>query len=125
MTDDSDTLPPEYQAALDEGPPPPTSTVPCHACGTPRPRLHDHAPRRDYFAEMRAALPQARLTSEAQERVRVAMREASARMDRMEALARLDFAVELIKSIPLPEPINFIVDGIAEGIRMTIRKLMA
>jgi hypothetical protein len=112
----SDSIPPEYQAALDEGPPPASTCATCGHISAP--------PRRDMIAEMRAALPLARDVSAIQARARVAIADADERMRRGEALARLDLAVDLIKSIPLPEPINFIVDGIAEGIRHTIRKLM-
>lgn len=114
----SDSIPPEYQAALDEGPPPASTCATCGHISAPPP------PRRDAIAEMRAALPLARKVSEIQASARVAIRDADQRMDRMEAHARLDLAVEIIKSIPLPEPFNFVVDGIAEGIRHTIRKLM-
>lgn len=107
VDDSEDYVPPEYRE--DEG---------------PAERVVPAPPRRDAIAEMRAALPLAREVSAIQGRVREAIREADRRMDQMEAIARLDLAVDIIKSIPLPEPINFIVDGIAEGIRVTIRKLM-
>ncbi len=107
MTDDvcDPELPPEY-----DGCPLPTEPAP--------------APRRDIMAELRASLPLAREVTELQAHVRAATRDAVERMEQAEALARLDLAVEIIKTIPLPEPVNFIVDGLADGVRATIRSLI-